>query len=83
MHRSIGLATLDYAITDVCFFVVLSTGLRIGNKTQSGTDLFLARRRLCWPAIGFSLFASNISSTILIGLNPGNRPNPTHRQPNH
>ena len=62
MHHSIRLATLDYAITGVCFFVMLSTGLRIGDKTQSGTDLFLARRRLCWPAIDLSLFGSNTSS---------------------
>ncbi|MCG6861336.1 MAG: hypothetical protein LJE70_08675 [Chromatiaceae bacterium] len=31
-------------------------------------DLFLAGRRPGWLPIGLSLFASNISSTTLIGL---------------
>ena len=68
MSYHLGLATLDYAIIGIYFFVVLAIGLWIGSKTKSGTDLFLAGRSLRWPAIGFSLFASNISSTTLIGL---------------
>ena len=48
--------------------VVLGIGLWIGRNTKGGEDLFLAGRSLGWIAIGFSLFASNISSTTLIGL---------------
>ena len=40
----------------------------MARKTRSGEDLFLAGRRLGWIPIGFSLFASNISSTTLVGL---------------
>ena len=40
----------------------------MAKRTHSGEDLFLAGRRLGWVPIGFSLFASNISSTTLIGL---------------
>lgn len=62
------LSTLDLVIIGVYFFTVLAIGLKIGHGTSSGEDLFLAGRSLGWSAIGFSLFASNISSTTLIGL---------------
>jgi SSS family solute:Na+ symporter len=62
------LSNLDYAIIGVYFAVVLVIGLRVARRTHSGEDLFLAGRRLGWLPIGFSLFASNISSTTLIGL---------------
>jgi SSS family solute:Na+ symporter len=62
------LTSLDYAVLGGYFVVVLVIGLRMARRTHSGTDLFLAGRRLGWVPIGFSLFASNISSTTLIGL---------------
>jgi SSS family solute:Na+ symporter len=40
----------------------------VARRTRSGEDLFLAGRRLTWGAIGLSLFASNISSSTLVGL---------------
>jgi SSS family solute:Na+ symporter len=40
----------------------------MARQTRSGEDLFLAGRRLGWIPVGFSLFASNISSTTLVGL---------------
>ena len=40
----------------------------MARRTRSGEDLFLAGRRLGWVPVGFSLFASNISSTTLVGL---------------
>lgn len=67
MH-ALDLSTLDLTIIVVYFVCVLAIGLWIGRNTESGEDLFLAGRSLRWPAIGFSLFASNISSTTLIGL---------------
>ena len=62
------LSNLDYGILGVYFLVVVLIGLRAARRTHSGEDLFLAGRRLGWLPIGFSLFASNISSTTLIGL---------------
>ena len=50
------------------FAVVIGIGIRVTRATKSGDDLFLAGRSLGWGAIGVSLFASNISSTTLIGL---------------
>lgn len=62
------LSSLDYTIIGGYFAVVLFIGLWVARRTHTGEDLFLAGRRLGWLPIGFSLFASNISSTTLIGL---------------
>ncbi len=60
--------SLDIAIIILYFCVVFGIGIAVARRTKSGEDLFLAGRSLGWMAIGFSLFASNISSTTLIGL---------------
>ena len=65
---AISLHPVDIAIIIIYFTAVLAIGLWIGRNTKDGDDLFLAGRSLGWVAIGFSLFASNISSTTLIGL---------------
>ena len=62
------ISTLDLAIIGGYFVVVFVIGYVIARRTESGEDLFLAGRSLAWGTIGFSLFASNISSTTLIGL---------------
>lgn len=62
------LSGADLAVIAVYLVVVLAIGLSMARRTHSGDDLFLAGRRLGWLPIGFSLFASNISSTTLIGL---------------
>jgi SSS family solute:Na+ symporter len=62
------LGTLDGAIIAIYFLAVLAIGLVVAFKTRTGDDLFLAGRSLNYGVIGFSLFASNISSTTLIGL---------------
>ncbi|MEM6963963.1 MAG: sodium:solute symporter [Bacteroidota bacterium] len=66
---------MNYAISDVdigiiagYFFVVLFIGFTFSRKSNTGKDFFLAGRSLGWAAIGFSLFASNISSSTIIGL---------------
>ena len=68
MLEAISLSTIDLSIIVVYFLAVVGIGLWIGRNTKGGEDLFLAGRSLGWVAIGFSLFASNISSTTLIGL---------------
>lgn len=62
------LATLDYIVIAIYFAVVIGIGIYVSRNTKSGDDLFLAGRTLTWGAIGFSLFASNISTSTLIGL---------------
>ena len=62
------LSSLDYSVIGAYFLLVLYIGLRAARRTHTGEDLFLAGRRLGWVPVGFSLFASNISSTTLVGL---------------
>ncbi|MFC4702060.1 sodium:solute symporter [Glaciecola siphonariae] len=59
---------IDLYIIAAYFLVVLAIGVWVGLKTKTGEDLFLGGRTLTWGVIGASLFASNISSTTLIGL---------------
>lgn len=62
------ISTIDLGIIGVYFLAVIIIGLIVAVKTKSGDDLFLGGRSLTWGFIGLSLFASNISSTTLIGL---------------
>jgi SSS family solute:Na+ symporter len=66
--QDITLSTVDLAIIAGYFLLVFAIGFRTARHTRSDEDLFLAGRRLGWLPIGLSLFASNISSTTLIGL---------------
>ena len=63
-----GIATLDLVIIGIYFFTVLAVGLFIARTTKTGEDLFLGGRSFGWGLIGLSLFASNISSSTIIGL---------------
>lgn len=62
------ISNIDIGIIIGYFFVVLLIGFTFSRKSNSGKDFFLAGRSLGWAAIGFSLFASNISSSTIIGL---------------
>ena len=60
----------DYAVMAVYVLLVTVIGWRVSRRAPTADDLFLAGRSLGWGVVGLSLFASNISSTTLIGL-PG------------
>jgi len=62
------LAPIDLLLIGVYFVIVLVIGFRLAGKNKTAEDYFLAGRGMLWPLIGVSLFASNISSTTLIGL---------------
>nr|WP_136251877.1 sodium:solute symporter [Ningiella ruwaisensis] len=62
------ISTIDLLVIAAYFLIVLVIGIWVGLKTKTGEDLFLGGRTLTWGVIGASLFASNISSTTLIGL---------------
>ena len=47
---------------------IIAVGLYFAKKTKSETDYFLAGRSLTWWLIGFSLLASNLSSSSLMGM---------------
>ena len=62
------ISNIDIAIVISYFVVVLAIGLLIARRTKTGDDFFLGGRTFGWGLIGLSLFASNISSSTIIGL---------------
>ncbi|HBJ94607.1 MAG TPA: Na+/glucose cotransporter, partial [Hyphomonadaceae bacterium] len=62
------LTLLDWSVIAGYFAIVIVIGWVVSRNMKSGEDLFLAGRSLGFATIGFSLFASNISSTTLIGV---------------
>lgn len=62
------ISNIDLIIIALYFVVVMGIGLYIARKTSTGEDLFLGGRTFGWGLIGLSLFASNISTSTLIGL---------------
>ena len=62
------LEPIDIIIIFGYFIFVIWLGFKLGSKHDTAEDYFLAGRSMIWPFIGISLFASNISSTTLIGL---------------
>jgi len=62
------LSTLDLGIVVFYLIAVVMVGFYFGKKHEDAEDYFLAGRNLTWPIIGFSLFASNMSSNSLVGL---------------
>ncbi len=65
---SFTLAQADYFTIALYAVVVLAIGWYFARREHDAEQYFLAGRRMGWPLIGVSLFASNISSTTLIGL---------------
>ena len=65
---SFNLSNIDLSIIIAYLIFVVMLGFYFGKKHEDAEDYFLAGRTLTWPLIGFSLFASNISSTTLVGL---------------
>ncbi len=62
------ISNIDLAIVISYFVLVLAIGFWIARRTKTGEDLFLGGRSFGWGVIGLSLFASNISSSTIIGL---------------
>ena len=62
------LSSIDYLMIGAYTLVVIAVGLFFARRETDAEQYFLAGRRMTWPLIGISLFASNISSTTLVGL---------------
>jgi SSS family solute:Na+ symporter len=65
---STGASILDLFIVIVCAGGIVGIGLAASRRRAKAEDYFLASRASRWPAIGLALFASNISSTAIVGL---------------
>lgn len=62
------LTSLDWTMILAYAVLVIALGFILAKRNHNAEDYFLAGRRMTWPLIGLSLFASNISSTTLVGL---------------
>lgn len=62
------ISNIDIAIVLGYLVLVLCIGFWVARKTKTGEDLFLGGRSFGWGLIALSLFASNISSSTIIGL---------------
>jgi SSS family solute:Na+ symporter len=61
----------DHLIIGLSLAATVAVGLYFARKWRSSEDFFLAGRSVTWVFIGFSLFATNISSEHFVGLAAG------------
>lgn len=65
------LTSLDIVICCLAVVASIATGLTIAIRkgaSETSAQFFLAGRRLGWPLVGASLFATNIGAEHLVGL---------------
>jgi SSS family solute:Na+ symporter len=65
------LRELDWLVVAAYAGGLVLLGLVMSRRRVGPADYFLASRRTLWPVIGLALFASNMSSTALVGLAGG------------
>jgi SSS family solute:Na+ symporter len=68
---SLSLTTLDILICSLAVVASITAGLTIAVRkgaAETSSQFFLAGRRLRWPLVGASLFATNIGAEHLVGL---------------
>lgn len=58
----------DLVVVVAYVVFIVGLGFYFSKRTETPDDYFLAGRTLTWWLIGFSLFASNVSSSTLVGL---------------
>ena len=59
---------IDLVAVGLYVVFIVWLGLYLARRLKTADDYFLAGRSLTWWLIGFSLFASNVSSSTLLGL---------------
>ncbi|HEM46808.1 MAG TPA: sodium transporter, partial [Alphaproteobacteria bacterium] len=62
------LGTIDLVVVAVYAVFIVALGVWLGRQHEDAEQYFLAGRRMIWPVIGISLYASNMGSTALVGL---------------
>jgi solute:Na+ symporter, SSS family len=66
-----GLSMVSWWVVAAYSLALVIIGILASRRRAAAVDYFLASRRTRWPVIGLSLFATNISSTALVGLTGG------------
>ncbi len=65
------LSLLDWGVVALYAAGLILLGVLMYRRRVAPVDYFLASRATRWPLIGLALFASNMSSTALVGLAGG------------
>jgi SSS family solute:Na+ symporter len=65
------LTLLDWFVVAIYAAGLVLLGVLMSRRHVRPVDYFLASRETRWPAIGLAMFASNMSSTALVGLAGG------------
>ncbi|XP_068242774.1 sodium/glucose cotransporter 1-like [Palaemon carinicauda] len=65
---AIRLQIIDIVIVILYLVMSMALGFYLSTKHETAADYFLASRSTKWPFVGLSLFASNVSSSSLVGL---------------
>jgi len=65
------LGPIDIAIIIGYIVLTLIIGYLVGRGKEDSEGYFLAGRKLTWPLIGLSLYASNMSGSSFVGLASG------------
>ncbi len=66
MDIKAALQPLDILFIIIYLILILSLGFWISYRKKESGDLFLAGRNLGWPNIGFSIFGTNISPSMML-----------------
>lgn len=67
-YTTVNITWIDITIVLAAIAFIAWSGFRARSSDTETEDYFLAGRSLTWPFIGLSLFASNLSSSSIIGL---------------
>ncbi|HHP7237745.1 sodium:solute symporter [Longibacter sp.] len=59
---------IDLVMVALYILVIVGIGFYFSRQQKSTDDYFLAGRSLTWGLIGFSLYASNMSTSSLVGM---------------
>lgn len=59
---------LDLTIVGLYVVFVVWLGIYFARRHKSAEDYFLGGRAFIWPLVGLSLYASNMSSSSLVGM---------------
>ncbi|HET6426355.1 MAG TPA: sodium/solute symporter [Planctomycetaceae bacterium] len=62
------ISLIDYGVVALYLVATLIIGMYVGAYVQTGKEFFLAGRTLPWWAIGFSLVATDIGGTDVVGV---------------
>jgi solute:Na+ symporter, SSS family len=66
MHTNISLQPLDFTVIGIYLVALLCIGFWVSFKKSYAHDIFLGGRTFGWANVGFSIFGTNVSPSMMI-----------------